>query len=440
VRVEAERSAELQHALRRIQTRLPEPDEPYAPRGPWTGTSRTRQPSDEPETGVPVERLAAVGERLGIAPPGFSVHPKLARLLERRRKAVAEGAPIDWALAEALAFGTLVAEGTPVRLSGQDSCRGTFNQRHAVLVDQASGDEFAPLDHLAATQARFEVYDSQLSEAAVLGFEYGFSLADPSTLVLWEAQFGDFANGAQVVIDQFIAAAHAKWQRMSALVLLLPHGYEGQGPEHSSARVERFLQLCAQDNLQVANCTTPAQYFHLLRRQIRRRFRAPLVVLTPKSLLRDPRAASTAAELASGRFQPVLDDPALAPRAARRVLLASGKVYYDLLERREARAAARGGARDVALVRIEELYPFPEEAIAAALERQPGAEVVWVQEEPANMGAWGFVAERLRAQLPPAARLRYAGRAASASPAVGSGRLHRAEQAALVDAAFGDLD
>jgi 2-oxoglutarate dehydrogenase E1 component len=274
----------------------------------------------------------------------------------------------------------------------------------------------------------------------VLGFEYGFSLADPTTLVLWEAQFGDFANGAQVVIDQFIAAAHAKWQRMSGLVLLLPHGYEGQGPEHSSARVERFLQLCAEDNLQVANCTTAAQYFHLLRRQLRRRFRAPLVVFTPKSLLRDPRAASATAELAGGCFRPVLDDAAVPDGAARRVLVSSGKVYYDLLERREARAAARGGVRDVALVRLEELYPWPAEALAEALARQPGADVAFVQEEPTNMGPFAFVAERLRALLPPEAGLRYAGRAASASPAVGSSRIHRREQAALVDAAFAELD
>jgi len=439
-RIEHDLSAQLQRALQQIKTRVPEPEEPYDPRGPWAGLARRREPGDEPATGVPVERLAQIAERLGSAPPGFAVHPKLERLLERRRKAVAEGGPIDWALAEALAFGSLLVEGTPVRLSGQDSSRGTFNQRHAVLVDQLRGDEFAPLDHLAATQARFEVYDSQLSEAAVLGFEYGFSLADPATLVLWEAQFGDFANGAQVIIDQFIAAAHAKWQRMSGLVLLLPHGYEGQGPEHSSARVERFLQLCAEDNLQVANCTTPAQYFHLLRRQMRRRFRAPLVVFTPKSLLRDPRATSSAAELAEGAFRPLLDDPAVPDGAARRVLLCSGKVYYDVLARREARAAARGGARDVALVRLEELYPWPAEELAAALARQPGADVWLVQEEPRNMGAFSFAAERIRAQLPAGAGLGCASRPASASPAVGSPRAHRREQAALVEAAFAGLD
>jgi 2-oxoglutarate dehydrogenase E1 component len=438
--IEEDLQAQLQSALQQIKTRVPEPDEPYDPRGPWSGYARTRQAEDDPATGVPIERLAQIAERLGVAPPGFEVHPKLQRLLDRRRKAVAEGGALDWAMAEALAFGSLLVEGTPVRLSGQDSSRGTFNQRHAILVDQRTGDEYAPLDHLAETQARFEVYDSQLSEAAVLGFEYGYSVADPTTLTLWEAQFGDFANGAQVIIDQFIAAAHAKWQRMSGLVLLLPHGYEGQGPEHSSARVERFLQLCAEDNLQVANCSTPAQYFHLLRRQMRRRFRAPLVVFTPKSLLRDPRASSSAESLTDGRFREVLADAgAPEPGAVRRVLLCTGKVYYDLAARQQERLAA--GAGDVAIVRVEQLYPWPEQALAQALERHPRAErVFWVQEEPANMGAWTFVRERIQERLPPGTTLGYAGRPASASPAVGSGRCHRREQAALVDAAFAGLE
>jgi 2-oxoglutarate dehydrogenase E1 component len=440
--IEADLQAQLQSALQQIQTRVPEPDEPYDPRGPWSGYARTPQAGDDAATGVPIERLAQIAERLGATPAGFEVHPKLQRLLDRRRKAVAEGGALDWALAEALAFGSLLVEGTPVRLSGQDSSRGTFNQRHAVLVDQRTGEEYAPLDRLAETQARFEVYDSQLSEAAVLGFEYGYSLADPSTLTLWEAQFGDFANGAQVIIDQFIAAAHAKWQRMSGLVLLLPHGYEGQGPEHSSARVERFLQLCAEDNLQVANCTTPAQYFHLLRRQMRRRFRAPLVVFTPKSLLRDPRASSPPDALTSGRFHEVLPDPAPRdPAAVRRVLLCAGKVYYDLAARQAERRAARGGDPDVAVLRIEQLYPWPEQALAEAIRRHPRAErVFWVQEEPANMGAWTFVRERIQELLPSGTALGYAGRKASASPAVGSGRCHRREQAELVEAAFTGLD
>jgi 2-oxoglutarate dehydrogenase E1 component len=440
-RIEADLHQQLQSALAQIKTRPPEPDEPYDPRGPWSAFQRTRQPGDEPETGVPVERLAQIAERLGVTPAGFEFHPKLQKLLDRRRKAVADGGALDWAMAELLAFGSLLVEGTPVRLSGQDSSRGTFNHRHAVLVDQRTGDEYAPLDHLAATQARFEVYDSQLSEAAVLGFEYGYSLADPTTLTLWEAQFGDFANGAQVIIDQFIAAAHAKWQRMSGLVLLLPHGYEGQGPEHSSARVERFLQLCAEDNLQVANCSTPAQYFHLLRRQMRRRFRAPLVVFTPKSLLRDPRASSPVEALTAGRFREVLGDAGVAdPGAVRRVLLCTGKVGYDLLAKREERQAQRAAPPDVAIVRLEQLYPWPDEALAAALRRYPAAErLFWVQEEPANMGAWTFVRERLQELLPAGSTLGYAGRRASASPAVGSGRIHRREQAALLEAAFAGL-
>jgi 2-oxoglutarate dehydrogenase E1 component len=440
--IEADLQAQLQSALQQIKTRLPEPDEPYDPRGPWSGYERTRQPEDDPTTGVPIERLAQIAERLGALPGGFEVHPKLERLLDRRRKVVAEGGAIDWAMGEALAFGSLLVEGTPVRLSGQDSSRGTFNQRHAMLVHQRTGEEYASLDHLAETQARFEVYDSQLSEAAVLGFEYGYSIADPTTLTLWEAQFGDFANGAQVIIDQFIAAAHAKWQRMSGLVLLLPHGYEGQGPEHSSARVERFLQLCAEDNLQVANCSTPAQYFHLLRRQMRRRFRAPLVVFTPKSLLRDARASSAVQALTDGCFREVLVDSTFGePAAVRRVLLCSGKVYYDLAARQEERRVARGGADDVAIVRIEQLYPWPEQALCDALQLHARAErVFWVQEEPANMGAWTFVRERIQERLPSATTLGYAGRPASASPAVGSGRCHRREQTALVDAAFAGLD
>ncbi len=362
-------------------------------------------------------------------------------MLDRRRKVVADGGPIDWALAEALAFGSLVTEGTPVRLSGQDCSRGTFSQRHAVVVDQTTGQEYASLDHIAETQARFEVYDSLLSEAAVLGFEYGYSLADPTTLTLWEAQFGDFANGAQVIIDQFIASAHAKWGRMSGLVMLLPHGYEGQGPEHSSARIERYLQLCAEDNLQVANCTTPAQYFHVLRRQMRRNFRAPLVIFTPKSLLRAPRAVSRVDELSSGAFHPVLDDAAIRDGAGvKRVLVCSGKVYYDVVARREERDKLGEGAAagDVAIVRVEEIYPWPEAELASVVARYAKAtRVTWVQEEPANMGPWTFVRERLQSLLPARAKLGYAGRPASASTAVGSGRVHRIELDAFLSAAFG---
>jgi 2-oxoglutarate dehydrogenase E1 component len=440
-RIEADLSKQLTQALDSIKTAPPSAEEEYELRGAWTGFSRTR-PNEPTDTTVPVERLARIAEGISAVPPGFQVHKKLVPLLERRRKVVADGGPIDWALAEALAFGSLVTEGTPVRLSGQDSSRGTFSQRHAIVVDQTNGHEYAALDHIAETQARFEVYDSHLSEAGVLGFDYGYSLAAPRTLTLWEAQFGDFANGAQAIIDQFIASAHVKWGRMSGLVMLLPHGYEGQGPEHSSARIERILQLCAEDNLQAVNCTTPAQYFHVLRRQMRRNYRAPLVIFTPKSLLRAPRCVSSVAELASGGFSSVIDDAAASDGGkVQRVLVCSGKVYYDLLARREERdQLGEGKARgDVAIVRVEELYPWPDAELAAALARMPNAQrVVWVQEEPANMGAWTFVRERLQALLPERAKLAYAGRPEAASPAVGSGRVHRLELEAFLRAAFGD--
>jgi len=431
---------ELSDALASIGSRPPGPDEPYEPRGRWTNYSRTK-PEESIDTGVPVERLAQIAEGIGALPSYFNVHPKLKGLLDRRGKTIAEGMPIDWAMGEALAFGSLLIEGTPVRLSGQDSSRGTFSQRHTVLVDQESGEEYAPLDHLSDTQGRFEVYDSLLSEAAVLGFEYGYSLADPSTLTLWEAQFGDFVNGAQVIIDQFITSAHVKWGRMSGLVMLLPHGYEGQGPEHSSARIERFLQTCAEDSIQVVNCTTPAQYFHVLRRQMRRNYRAPMVIFTPKSLLRSPSATSRANELCSGRFQPVIDDPVAAarPGCVERVLFSFGKVYYELVQEREESLGEAGLGR-VALVRIEELYPWPENELRSVLERYADAKrVFWVQEEPRNMGAWTFVREQLPEILPSATPLEYAGRAAAASTATGSMRVHRAEQAALRVQAFAGL-
>ncbi len=385
-----------------------------------------------------MEQLSRIAEALGTVPPGFEVHRKLRPLLDRRRKVFADNAPVDWATAEALSFGSLLLDGSSVRLSGQDSSRGTFSQRHAVLVDQRTGEEFVALDHLTSTQARFEVYDSLLSEMGVLGFEYGYSLADPATLTLWEAQFGDFANGAQIIIDQFITSAHVKWQRMSGLVMLLPHGYEGQGPEHSSARIERFLQLCAENNLTVANCTTPAQYFHLLRRQQLRNYRVPLVLFTPKSLLRSPDATSVPEQFTRGRFQPVLDDGEVTePGRVRRVILCSGKVYYDL----RAHRAERGLEDAVALVRVEQLYPWPEEAVAAVIARYARAgEVYWSQEEPANMGPWTFVRERIQGALRPETKLGYAGRTASASPSVGSMRLHRLQLRDLLDAAFHGLD
>jgi 2-oxoglutarate dehydrogenase E1 component len=439
-RIEDDLSGQLDRALDVIETRPPGPDEPYEPRGPWTGFSRTR-PGEEAETGVRIEELARLAERIAALPPGFEPHRKLGALIDKRRKVVSDGAAIDWGTAEALAFGSLLLEGHSVRLSGQDSTRGTFSHRHAALVDQQTGVEYAPLAHLSPTQGRFEVYDSLLSEAAVLGFEYGYSVADPTTLTIWEAQFGDFANGAQVIIDQFITSAHDKWQRMSGLVMLLPHGFEGQGPEHSSARVERYLQACADDNIQEVNCTTPAQYFHVLRRQMVRPFRTPLVIFTPKSLLRLPRAMSRPEDLAAGRFQLVIGDAEAAaqPGAVRRIVFSFGKVYYDLLEERLRRYG--DASLPIALVRIEQLYPWPEEDLVSELTRYPGAtDVVWCQEEPANMSGFSFVAERLRALLGEGRTLRYAGRPDSASPAVGSARIHKREQAALLAVALGELD
>jgi 2-oxoglutarate dehydrogenase E1 component len=433
--IEKKLSEQLDEALAEMKVDPPGPDEPYEPRGPWTGFDR--KANGAAETAVPVERLQQVAERIAQTPAGFDVHKKLKQFLERRAKSIPEDGEVDWSFAEALAFGTLLVEGYNIRLSGQDSSRGTFSHRHAVLVDQTSEVEYAPLAHLSATQGRFEVYDSLLSEQAVLGFEYGYSVADPMTLTLWEAQFGDFANGAQVIIDQFVASAAVKWGRLSGLVMLLPHGYEGQGPEHSSARIERYLQLCAEDNLQVVNCTTPAQYFHVLRRQMRRNFRAPLIVFTPKSLLRAPRAVSHAHELSTGAFQPVIPDSEAAQNAetVRRVLFCSGKVYYDLLEEREK----RGAEAEAAIVRVEQIYPWDGSGIAAALAPFANAEqIVWVQEEPRNMGPWFFVHERLQEQLPKGITLRYAGRKDAAAPAGGSMRLHRQRQGKLLFDAFHD--
>jgi len=436
VRIEEDLGGQLARALDVIESRPPGPDEPYEPRGPWLGYSRTLE-NEDPETGVATEELARIAERIAELPAGFEVHRKLASLFEKRRKVISDDGDIDWALAEAFAFGSLLLERTPVRLSGQDCTRGTFSHRHAGVVDQQTGQEHLPLAHLSPSQGRFEVYDSLLSEAAVLGFEYGYSLADPSTLVLWEAQFGDFANGAQVIIDQFITSAHTKWQRMSGLVMLLPHGYEGQGPEHSSARIERYLQSCANDNLQIVNCTTPAQYFHVLRRQMARRWRTPLVIFTPKSLLRLPTAASRPADLTRGRFQRVIQDDAAGkrPETVRKVVLCSGKIFYDLQEERLRRHGDR--PVPVAFARVEQLYPWPEPELTETIARYPHAELVtWCQEEPANMGAWTFVRERLQGILRPTQRLAYAGRREAASPAAGSGRVHKQEQVALVASAL----
>jgi 2-oxoglutarate dehydrogenase E1 component len=351
---------------------------------------------------------------------------------------VETGQGIDWATGEALAFGTLLAEGTPVRLSGQDSGRGTFSQRHSVLIDQLTEQRYVPLNHVREDQAAFEVIDSPLSEAGVLGFEYGYSTAEPNALVVWEAQFGDFANGAQAIIDQFIASAESKWMRMSGLVMMLPHGYEGQGPEHSSARLERYLQLSAEDNWQVVNITLPANFFHALRRQVRRNFRKPLIAFTPKSLLRHPEAVSKLADMGPGTsFHRVLEevDPLGPDDRVKRVVVCSGKVYFDLLQERRKRQI-----KDVAIVRVEQLYPFPVKPLAKELMRYPNAEVAWCQEEPENMGGWIFVDRRIESTLAglqvKARRPVYIGRKEAASPATGLLRRHLAEQAELVNRAL----
>jgi 2-oxoglutarate dehydrogenase E1 component len=420
--------AKLQGALEEIHTAPPTHHGMKGFSGHWKGLT-PRYAHTSVETGVPRETLLDIVEGLGRTPKSFTLHPMIAKLLESRRKDVLDGQPLNWATGESLAFGSLLLEGTPVRLSGQDSRRGTFSQRHAVLYDARTGEPYYPLDALRPGQARFMVYDSLLSEAGVLGFEFGYSWDSPDKLVLWEAQFGDFANGAQVIIDQFVAASETKWQRDSGLVMLLPHGYEGQGPEHSSARLERFLQLCAEDNMQVCNPTTPAQYFHLLRRQMRRNFRKPLVVMTPKSLLRSKAAVSALEEFTKGSFQEILDDSqADAPRI-RRVLLCSGKVYYDLVERR-----AEVHADDVAIIRIEQFYPLAAEMLRRYMNRYRWAtEWAWVQEESMNMGGWTFVQPRLHAL---GRTVDYVGRDASASPATGSHLIHKREQKELVDAAI----
>jgi 2-oxoglutarate dehydrogenase E1 component len=386
------------------------------------------------ETAVGLDALREVGAALTRVPADFAINPKIARQLEAKKQAIETGEGIDWATGEALAFGTLLLEGHRVRLSGEDVQRGTFSHRHAYLIDQKGQAEYVPLNNIRAGQPRFEAFNSLLSEFGVLGFEYGYSLADPRTLVLWEAQFGDFANGAQVIIDQFIASAETKWLRMSGLVMLLPHGYEGQGPEHSSARLERYLQLCAERNMRVGNLTTPANYFHALRRQLKANYRKPLVLMTPKSLLRHKLAVSSLADFAPGSgFQYVIPEiDAIAPDAeVKRVVLCTGKVYYDLLQERRDK-----GVKDVALVRLEQLYPFPQASLGKALAPYVNAEVVWCQEEPENMGAWSFVDRRIEKVLGglehKARRPIYVGREEAASPATGLARIHQQQQDMLV--------
>jgi len=416
--------------------------------GVWSGFALPQDDDRRGKTEVPEAKLREIGTRLTEIPAGFPMHKTVQRVVETRRKAIDEGRNIDWALAEHLAFGTLLDEGFPVRLSGQDSGRGTFSQRHSRFVSQTDEVRYTPLNNIRAGQAHFECIDSLLSEEAVLGFEYGYTLSDPKTLTLWEAQFGDFVNGAQVVIDQFISSGERKWLRMSGLVMLLPHGYEGQGPEHSSARIERFLQQCAEDNLQVVNCTTPANYFHALRRQLHRDFRKPLIVFTPKSLLRHKKCVSTLADMAEGSsFHRVLWDDAQIRNGnttielkgdseIRRVVICSGKVYYDLLDEREKR-----GLNDIYLLRLEQFYPWPMKSMLAELARFPNAEVVWCQEEPKNMGGYTFAEPWLELTLEKlnvkAKQARYAGRPASASTAAGLMSKHLKELETLLEEALG---
>ncbi|MBY0256884.1 2-oxoglutarate dehydrogenase E1 component [Methylobacterium sp.] len=416
--------------------------------GRWAGFKAVREDVDDPrrgKTGVAVETLREIAQRITTPPPGFHLHRTIQRFFDNRAKSVESGKGIDWATAEALAFGSLLIEGNRVRLSGQDVERGTFSQRHAVVIDQENEQRYTSLNSIREGQASLEVINSMLSEEAVLGFEYGYSAAEPNALVLWEAQFGDFANGAQVVIDQFISSGERKWLRMSGLTLLLPHGYEGQGPEHSSARLERFLQMCAEDNMQVANCTTPSNYFHILRRQLHREFRKPLILMTPKSLLRHKKAVSPIEAMAEGSsFHRVLWDDAerdeegvklVKDDKVRRVVLCSGKVYYDLYDEREKR-----GVNDVYLMRVEQLYPFPLKALAGEMGRFRNAEVVWCQEEPKNMGSWAFVEPYLEWVLgqaqSPVKRARYVGRPASASTAVGMLSKHQAQLQAFLNEAL----
>jgi 2-oxoglutarate dehydrogenase E1 component len=404
------------------------------PPEPSAAPSRVlRLTSHDIETGVAADTLGRIGHALTTVPAGFHLNPKMVSQLARRAKMTQGAQPLDWATAEALAFGTLLLEGTPVRLTGQDTSRGTFSQRHIVFHDTATGDTWTPLSDLAPGQARLSVFDSPLSEESVLGFEYGYSVEAPETLVLWEAQYGDFANGAQVVVDQFVASAEEKWQQATRLGMLLPHGYEGQGPEHSSARIERYLQLCADDNLQVCNVTTPAQYFHLLRRQMRQPRGKPLVLFTPKSLLRLPASFSPLEELTQGGFRTVLDDQTVSDRASvNRVLLCSGKVFYDLRAAREERKAGRA-----AIVRVEQLHPFPDEKLSSVLTGYSSArDFVWVQEEARNMGAWTFIKPLLAELLRGGAALRYAGRAPSPSPATGSAAVHKRELEELLSQAL----
>ncbi len=402
--------------------------------GQWSGLRAAHGEARRGETSVSIDNLKKIGLSITKIPDGYQLNKKLIRIIEQRRKNIQEGHNLDWSTAEHLAFGSLLEEGHPVRLSGQDSCRGTFSQRHAVFVDQENENRYVPLNNLSNKQQQFEVIDSPLSEASVLAFEYGYTVTDPSALVMWEAQFGDFANGAQVIVDQFISSGEAKWLRMSGLVMLLPHGYEGQGPEHSSARLERYIQLCAEENMQVLNCTTPANYFHALRRQLKRDFRKPLIIMTPKSLLRHKLCVSKLEDMGPNTtFHRVMMDPNknLKNNKIKRVVICTGKVFYNLLEEREKRKLD-----NIKLLRIEQIYPFPTSTLKNELEKTPDAEVVWCQEEPKNMGAWFFVDRKIEETLTlfksKFKRPKYIGRDEAASPATGSYARHNEEQENIV--------
>lgn len=435
-------TAELTAAQTLAQTEKPSPKMSVL-EGKWTGMKRPQSEDlfKPVQTAVDEKTLKELSSKLNHVPAGFHLHPKLNRLFETRHKAVEEGKGIDWGNGEILAYASLLNEGHVVRLSGQDAERGTFSHRHSVLNDFETGEKYSPLNQIRPGQPRFDVHCSHLSETGVLGFEYGYSLSEPNALVIWEAQFGDFANGAQVIIDQFITTSESKWQRMTGLTLLLPHGFEGQGPEHSSARLERFLQLCGRNNMAVCNFTTPAQLFHALRRQVKRDFRKPMVVMSPKLLLRHPMAISDLKDFTSGTFQEVLDDPSVQSdqdtKSIKKVILCSGKIYYELIAERAARKL-----EDVAVVRVEQLYPWPAEKLSAILKRYSGASLVWVQEEPRNMGAWSFVFNMWSGGLDSfqdqvnGRPIRYVGREIGASPAVGSHKVHEVEQKAIIQKAF----
>lgn len=396
--------------------------------GPWKGLRRS-EPKDfysSPETGYDKEKLVALAKKMGTLPADKKFFSKIVNIF-RDRSAMIDKNAFDWAMGELLGYATLLEEGYPIRFSGQDVERGTFSHRHAVVKIEDSEEEYTPLNQLSDTQAKFEIYNSHLSEYAVLGFELGYAMGTPRGLTIWEAQFGDFFNGAQIIIDQFLTSAEYKWRRMNGLVMLLPHGYEGQGPEHSSARLERFLQQCAEDNLQIVNATTPAQQFHVLRRQLHREFRKPLICFTPKKLLRYPSCVSTMDDFASGKFQEVIDDAGADPKKVKKLIFCSGKIYYDLIEHR-----AKVKADDIAFIRIEQLYPLPEKQMQSILSKYKNAiQHSWVQEEPENMGAWSFINRKFKAQ-----RLTYIGRDEAASPATGFAKMHNAETYAILDAVF----